>query len=96
MSFLVPKMRKPRGFNYQPIYWDPEKERREEQIKKAKADLGLISKEEAYSPGNLEGAFSIKGKKSDAEYGRKQRGSNLSLVVILVLLLLLVYVLYFA
>ncbi len=96
MSFLFPKVRKPRGFNHQPIYWDPEKERREEQIKKVKAELGMIAKEEGYSSRNLEGIFTSHKEKHDSTYGYKQKGSNLSLILILALLMALGYILYFA
>lgn len=90
MSFLFPKVRKPRGFNYQPIYWDPEKERREEQIKKAKADLGMLSKEEYYSSSNLEGAFTSKKNR-----GGKGYNNSLAVGIILVLLGILLYFLFF-
>jgi len=55
-QFLNP--RKPRQFNYTPMYYDPEKEEREERIKalKEKYNYKDSGKEKEYMP-NIKGQF---------------------------------------
>lgn len=91
MSLLFPKMRKPRGFNYQPMYWDPEKERKEERLKRIKKEMGMLPEGEDYNPEKLRGAFTGEIFKRRRE---SQRKSNLTLILLIILLIGIAYFLY--
>jgi hypothetical protein len=80
---------KPRGFNYKPIYFDPEQEEREKRRRK-------YSGEEAENPD----AIGDRMRDGFAKYraGKRDKSvlkSNIRLTVILVILLFLTYLMFF-
>ena len=84
------KLPKHRQFDYQPLYYDPEKEERETRIKEIKAELGL-KLEGKYSPGINRGSMRhyIKNQK------RVKRNMNIRLAIILTILFLFAYFLLY-
>ena len=83
--FKLPKYNE---FNYIPRYYDPEKEAREERIKKIKQELG--DTDETYVP-NIKGSF----RRYHRAQKRDKKVSNLRLLVILIFLSLAAYYLFF-
>jgi len=54
LFFKAPKIR---GFEHKPIYWDPDKERREERLERVKQELGMTEEDNAYKPLIRRGTF---------------------------------------
>ncbi|MDD2525578.1 MAG: hypothetical protein PHH63_04610 [Bacteroidales bacterium] len=99
MSLLFPKSKGLREFRYKPIYWDPEKERRAEIIKRSKIKQGFLPPEAGYSStmkGALTGDDGLRSFSS--KYQLKAKASTKSstrLIIIIIVLLIIGYVLYF-
>lgn len=77
-----------RQFNYQPLYYDPEKEEREERNREIKRELGIQQGNPGdYRPTIRRGSMKayFKGNK------RAERRSNLRLFLIVIFLLFLAY-----
>lgn len=87
---------KPRQFNYRPIYYNPDQERRE---KRRDELLGKRVEEGDYQPGDIirGGGMRAKGRFiNDTDYAHKQkRQTAMRLVVILALLLIVVAIIFF-
>lgn len=87
---------KPRQFNYNPRYYDPEKERREQRREEL---LGKRIEEGEYQPGDIirSGGMRAKGRLlHDPEFkSRIQRGQTTRLIVILALMLAVVAIIFF-
>ena len=92
-------VRKPRKYNYQPIYWDPRKEDLEERTRKVKRELGLEKVDENYKPqikGTfVEGTSHLKKRIEKGETPRSRSYKNVKLAVALVLLGVLLWYLFF-
>ena len=85
--FKIPKHRQ---FNYQPIYYDEQKEQLEERIKNIEQEYGIKNGEE-YTRLMTKGSFSN-------YYDRKrkvQRYSTTRLIIIILFLLFVAYYLFF-
>lgn len=84
--FKIPKHKE---FNYRPIYFDPEKEEREERIKRIKAEMGVKDEDgKPYKPGIVRGQ--MRGQYRQ-HYTQSKRQSNVRLIVILLTLFALAY-----
>lgn len=99
MSLLFPQSKKLREFRYKPIYWDPEKERREEMIKRSKIKQGFLPPEAGYSS-TMKGAITGDDglRNFSTKYQRRAKASSKSssrLIILLVVLLIIGYILYF-
>ncbi len=94
MSLLFPKTNKLREFRYKPIFWDPEKERREAIIRRSKFKQGLLPPEEGFSSG-MKGALTGDDglRNFNTRYQRKPQSSS-RLIILLIILLIIGYVLY--
>lgn len=79
-----------RKFHMQPRYWNPEKEAREERIKRAKAELGLEDENTTYIP-DLKGKFTREYNKRKAEKIGYSSKYTVRLFMILVMLFLGAY-----
>lgn len=86
--FKIPRHRQ---FNYNPVYYDPEKEEREERRREIKREMGIKDEESEYHPTIKRGSMKayFKGNK------RAERNSNLRLVLIIVFLLFVAYLLLY-
>lgn len=81
-----------RQFEYTPRHWDPEKEAREERIRRIKAELN-IDQGEAPKQGTLRrGSFRDKRMKTKV---KAERRSTIRLIVILAVLFLITYLILF-
>ncbi|MEX0987613.1 MAG: hypothetical protein WD052_09065 [Bacteroidales bacterium] len=86
------KVKEPNRFNYTPLYWDPEKEQREERVRRIKAELGQEVKFNRQASTIKRGSF----RQYNSSNRRKaSRGSNLRLVVIAAALMILAYILFY-
>lgn len=78
-------------FNIKPRYWDPEKEAREERVKRARAELGLKDEGEedvyVYVP-NVRGQFRSEYEKRKAMRTNAGSARTIRLFMILVILFL--------
>ncbi len=95
MKFTFVKISEHRTFHHKPIYYDEDKEEREERIRKAKDELGIEQEEDSRSTEDR-----VRGKmrrriQSNIEVTRKEKKkSNLRLILILIALLILFYYLF--
>ncbi|MDD4637332.1 MAG: hypothetical protein PHI48_00990 [Bacteroidales bacterium] len=95
MSLLFPQSKKLREFRYKPIYWDPEKERREEIIKRSKIKQGLLPPEAGYSS-SMKGALTgDDGLRNFTTRHQRKAKSPSRLIILLIILLIIGYLLYF-
>lgn len=88
MRFFIFRTPKPQHFDYKPRYYDPEKEAREERLKRLRAlrDEGVDGSKARISSGLKRGYLG-----SSTIRRRQVRRSNLILLGIVVLLIVLVY-----
>lgn len=97
--FSFYRVRKPRKYNYQPIYWDPRKENLEERTRKIKREMGLEKVDENYKPqikGTfVEGTSHLKKRIEKGETPRSRAYKNIKLVLALVLLGVVLWYLFF-
>lgn len=88
MSFF--KQQKPRKFEHQPIYYDAQKEARQERLQKVKAEMGLMEEKEL----KKDYEKSIRGSFREAVPGgsrsNKQQNSNKMLRIIVVLFIIII------
>ncbi len=86
--FKIPRHRE---FNYQPIYYNPEKEEREERNRGIKRELGIKEEGKEYRPIIRRGSMKtyFKGNK------RAARNSNLRLILIIAFLFFVAYLLLY-
>lgn len=86
MAIFLFKQPEYKRFNLKPRYWDPEKEEREERVRRARAELGLKDEEgEVYVPG-IQGQL-----RSEYERRRAMRvnaGSSRTVRLFMILVLL--------
>lgn len=82
------KQYRPREFNFIPRYWDPDKERREERVRRIKQELGIVEDGDTYVPsiqkGTMTNYFRQKSK-------RVQKYTFIRLVIIVLVLILISY-----
>ncbi len=83
---------KPRRFHYQPLYYDPEKEALEQRIAQIEQEMGL-RKGEAYVPRIRRGQMASYFKRKSQ---RRERVSNIRLLIILAVLFLLAYFVFYS
>ena len=93
--FSFYKVRKPRQFEYKPIYWDPKKEAMEERVRRVKREIGMEELDENYKP-QIKGSFveqtSHLRKSLDRGDGPRSRTyKNIKLIVLLVVLAALLW-----
>ena len=86
------KVNEPNRFNYKPLYWDPEKEAREERVRRIKAELGQEISLSRSSSTITRGAFRQYSRVKSRKAGRE---SNLRLLAIAAALMLLAYLLFY-
>jgi hypothetical protein len=85
--FKLPEAKK---FRYQPLYYDAEKERKEERNKRIARELGL-NKDEVFSSSIQRGSF-----RSHLKRTRKSdKTSNVRLILIIIILFLISYFIFF-
>ncbi|MBN2698070.1 MAG: hypothetical protein JXR52_04540 [Bacteroidales bacterium] len=86
------KLPNPKRFSYTPRYWDPEKEEREDRVRRIKQELGISTGSDSGKTTMVRGSFRQYRKKTRV---RASRSSNIRLVIILAVLLLLSYLIFF-
>ena len=86
------KVKEPNRFNYRPLYWDPEKEDREDRIRRIKAELGQEVRFNRNASTIKRGSFRQTTRGTNRKAGRE---SNVRLIVIAAILMLLSYLLFF-
>ncbi|MFH0756600.1 MAG: hypothetical protein V2B15_04865 [Bacteroidota bacterium] len=79
-------------FEYTPRYWDPEKEEREERIRKIRQEMGIKLPSDPNRTTIKRGSFRQAGQKAKV---KATSNSNIRLVIILAVLLLLAYLIFF-
>jgi hypothetical protein len=86
------KLPNPKRFSYSPLYWDPEKEEREDRVRRIRQEMGI---DLPSGPGQTtirRGSFRQASKKTRV---KANRSSNIRLLVILAVLFLLAYLLFY-
>ena len=98
MNFSFIKVRKPKQFNYQPIFYDEAKEKRKERERKIREELGLPpmeGDEKRSSEEKIRGKFHAVRSEKKIEFSRKTKQfSNVRLLIIVFILFMLVYIIY--
>lgn len=86
--FKIPQHKR---FNYQPLYYDEEKERREERLNRIRQDLGNEENEDHYvssiTHGSMRGYFD--------KTKRAKKHSNIRLIILIIFLLFVSYFIFF-
>jgi len=86
------KAREPKSFNYMPLYYDPDKEEREDRVRRIKAELGHEVQFAKNSSTITRGSFRQYSSKTRSKAGRE---SSIRLLLIFAALVLLVYILFY-
>ncbi len=86
------KLPRHKTFNYSPRYWDPEKEEREERIRRIKQEMGIDVPSDPTRTTIRRGSFRQASQKAKV---KATRGSNMRLMIILAVLFLLAYLLFY-
>lgn len=90
---------KPRRFVHKNIYYDPEKEEREERELRVNKELGLIDKDEPFKTSITRGSFRRnevdRNIKLTPDMHRERKMSNLRFIIIAILLIIIAGFLYF-
>lgn len=86
------KVKEANRFNYTPLYYDPDKEERDDRVRRIKAELGQEISFSKKSSAITRGSFRQYSAKDKRKSGRE---SNLRLLVIAVALMLLAYILFY-
>ncbi len=79
-------------FNYSPRYWDPEKEEREDRIRRIKHEMGIEMPSDPNRTTIRRGSIRQVRQKAKVKAGRS---SNIRLLVILAVLFMLAYLIIF-
>ncbi len=91
MKFTFSKTARHRVFQHDPIYYDEQKEKREERERRIKEELGLLTddeKEDGYAD-RIKGGMRRRIKSHYEVSRSEKRKSNLRLVIILIALMIL-------
>lgn len=82
---------KPKPFSYTPLYYDQEKEEREERLRRIKSELGMPEGDEEVKPRTIitRGSFNSRFRKRQT---KEKRTSAIRLLLIILLLILIIYV----
>ena len=80
-------------FNYSPRYWDPEKEEREDRVRRIKQEMGIDMPSDPNRSTIRRGSFRQASKKTKV---KATRSSNIRLLIILAVLLLLAYLIFYS
>ncbi len=75
-------------FDYKPMYYDKNKERRETVKKQVRRELGLENDPEAYK-------YSIRFRRETFYQRKVKRGQNMRMLLILILLLIIAYLAFY-
>lgn len=97
MIFRFLHLPKPKKFSFKPVYYDPEKEEKEERERRIKDELGISEKWDPSKPykAHIKGQFR-KMKGFNTKSGEEQRRkSNNRLFLFIVLLAILAYFLFY-
>jgi len=86
------KLPRPKRFSYSPLYWDPEKEEREDRIRQIKQEMGINSGRDPNRTTIKRGSFRQAKQKTKV---KASRSSNIRLLIILAVLFLLAYLLFY-
>lgn len=98
MAMLYFKFRKPRGFHYQPRYWNPDQEAKQAREARIRRQLGIedpSAPNERNIESNIKGAFRSKSTHSRRREDNKDSSTNHVLIIALILLLIAAYFIFF-
>ncbi len=86
------KLQGNKKFSYSPLYWDPEKEARDERIRQIKQEMGVEVPSYSNRTTIKRGSFRTAAKNAKV---KASRTSNIRLLVILAILLFLAYLIFY-
>lgn len=86
------KLQGNKRFSYSPLYWDPEKEARDERIRQIKQEMGVEVPSYSNRTTIKRGSFRTAAKNAKV---KASRTSNIRLLVILAILLFLAYLIFY-
>ena len=86
------KLQGNKKFSYSPLYWDPEKEARDERIRQIKQEMGVEVPSYPNRTTIKRGSFRTAAKNAKV---KTSRTSNIRLLVILAILLFLAYLIFY-
>jgi len=91
MSFF--KQRKPRKFDHQPIYYDAQKEARQERLQKVKVELGLMDEKELKKDYEkvIRGSFREAVPGGSRTKRKQDSNKTMRILVVLFIIILVVY-----
>jgi hypothetical protein len=86
------KLQGNKKFSYSPLYWDPEKEARDERIRQIKQEMGVEVPSDYNRTTIKRGSFRTAAKNAKV---KASRTSNIRLLIILAILLFLAYLIFY-
>lgn len=95
-KFVFLRTPKPRRFNHKPIYWDPEKEEREQEIAEARQRAGQTPYQPTLKRGSFRRARFEVGDEHLADVRQARRQANLRFLIIAAVLLAIGVFFYFS
>ena len=95
------KTPKPRPYRYKFIYYDPEKEERQEREERVNKELGIKDENKPFVTSIKRGSFRRMYEdgvevNNNSDFKRQKRASNIRLLIIILILLVIVAYLYFS
>ena len=86
------KLHQYKKFSYAPRYYDPEKEEREERVRRIKQEMGIDVPRDPNKTTIRRGSFRQASRNTKV---KATRGTNIRLLVILAVLLMIAYLLFY-
>jgi len=83
------KSAEPKKFDYNPLYWNAEKEAREQRKRAMEQEMGIDTKSSRKSSTITRGAFRVSATKTRSKANRKSNGR---VILIIFILLLIAYI----
>lgn len=95
------KTPKPRPYRHKFIYYDPEKEERQEREERVNKELGIKDENKPFVTSIKRGSFRRMYEdgvevNNNSDFKRQKRASNIRLLIIILILLVIVVYLYFS
>lgn len=87
------KLPRHKRFSYSPRYWDPEKEEREERVRRIKQEMGIDVPSDPTRTTIRRGSFRQASRNMKV---KATKGSNIRLLIILAVLLMLAYLIFYS
>jgi len=89
---------KPKQFNFPPRFYDPDKEEREERVRRIKEEMGIVEEKDTSGPyrPNIKGQFRQAKGWGSRSSEQARRSSNTRLIILILILALIFYLFFYS